>query len=158
MYALTKERDALKKGSEKLSEYSALIKEKDAIIKQVMEEGEVLASKQAELELSMKKLKQQVRGLEEDRNRLQSKLEAEQAEAEGQRRARIKAEREVVTVQEQAKADLEAQRAQAEALLGKAKSEQVGGVDHGGGGHAPAGSQWGICQRARICLGRLKHC
>lgn len=35
MYALTKERDALRKGSEKIADYSALIKEKDGIIKQV---------------------------------------------------------------------------------------------------------------------------
>jgi hypothetical protein len=35
VYALTKERDALRKGSEKIADYSALIKEKDGIIKQV---------------------------------------------------------------------------------------------------------------------------
>ncbi len=35
VYAISKERDALKKGSEKINEYSGLIKEKDAIIKQV---------------------------------------------------------------------------------------------------------------------------
>ena len=61
VYALTKERDALRKGSEKLADYSATIREKDAIIKQVMEEGERLAAKQAELEGNMRKLRQQVR-------------------------------------------------------------------------------------------------
>lgn len=35
VYALTKERDALKRGNEKLSDYNALLKEKDDIIKQV---------------------------------------------------------------------------------------------------------------------------
>lgn len=39
MYALTKERDALKRGNEKLSDFSALIKEKDGIIKQVSKQG-----------------------------------------------------------------------------------------------------------------------
>ena len=35
MYALTKERDALKRGSDKLSGMDDLVREKDAIIKQV---------------------------------------------------------------------------------------------------------------------------
>lgn len=35
VYALTKERDALKRGNEKLADYSSLLKEKDGIIKQV---------------------------------------------------------------------------------------------------------------------------
>lgn len=35
VYALTKERDALKRGTEKLADYGALLKEKDEIIKQV---------------------------------------------------------------------------------------------------------------------------
>jgi hypothetical protein len=40
VYALTKERDALRKGAEKLADYGALIKEKDDIIKQVcVEQG-----------------------------------------------------------------------------------------------------------------------
>lgn len=39
VYALTKERDALRKGAEKLADYSALIKEKDDIIKQVRGSG-----------------------------------------------------------------------------------------------------------------------
>ena len=34
MYALTKERDALKRGNEKLGDYSNLLREKDEIIKQ----------------------------------------------------------------------------------------------------------------------------
>lgn len=35
VYALTKERDALKKGTEKLADYNALVVEKDEMIKQV---------------------------------------------------------------------------------------------------------------------------
>lgn len=35
VYAVSKERDALRKGAEKLADYGALIKEKDDIIKQV---------------------------------------------------------------------------------------------------------------------------
>lgn len=35
VYALTKERDALKRGNEKLGDYGNLIREKDEIIKQV---------------------------------------------------------------------------------------------------------------------------
>ncbi len=70
-----------------------------------------------------------MRTLEGDRDRLQAKLETEQGEAEAQRRARAKAEREVGAAQEQAGAELEAQKQQFEALLNKAKAEQVG---HGG--------------------------
>ncbi|GAX82954.1 hypothetical protein CEUSTIGMA_g10381.t1 [Chlamydomonas eustigma] len=130
VYALTKERDALKKGSEKLTEYSSLMKEKDAIIKQVLEEGEALASKQAELELNIKKLKQQLRSVESDRDRLQAKLEAEQMEAETQRKGRAKAERELVASHEQSKAELEIQRAQYEGLLEKSRAEQADAEEH----------------------------
>ncbi len=42
VYALTKERDALRKGSEKIADYSALIKEKDGIIKQVIRDSSQL--------------------------------------------------------------------------------------------------------------------
>ncbi len=35
VYALSKERDALKRGTEKLADYGALLKEKDGIIRQV---------------------------------------------------------------------------------------------------------------------------
>ena len=96
-----------------------------------MEEGEALAGKQAELEGSTKKLRGQLRALEGDRDRLQSKLEAEAAEAETQRKARAKAEREAVGGREVAQGELEAQRVQFEAMLQKAKAEQVGG--RGGG-------------------------
>ena len=99
--------------------------------RQVMEEGEALAGKQAELEGMTKKLRGQLRALEGDRDRLQSKLEAEAAEAETQRKARAKAEREAVGGREVAQGELEAQRAQFEAMLQKAKAEQVGGWEGG---------------------------
>ena len=40
MYALTKERDALRREQSKRSDAAALLKEKDEIINQVMAEGE----------------------------------------------------------------------------------------------------------------------
>jgi hypothetical protein len=100
VYALTKERDALKRGTEKLADYGALLKEKDEIIKQVcsyctgaacgcgdglpykeetcshshvchqvMEEGEKLASRQAELEASLRKVRGQLKEAEAERDR-----------------------------------------------------------------------------------------
>lgn len=74
MYALTKERDALKKGSEKLADYGALIKEKDGIIKQVMEEGEKLSRKQVDIEGAMKKLRVQLQGTEAERDKLLARV------------------------------------------------------------------------------------
>lgn len=91
----------------------------------MMEEGEALAGKQAELESTLRKVRQQVRSLEGDRERLQAKLEAEAAEAETQRKARGKAEREAAGGREAAQGELEVQRAQFEALLQKAKADQV---------------------------------
>jgi predicted ATP-dependent protease len=94
---LTKERDALKRGTEKLADYGALLKEKDEIIKQVrpcmhsstgalntccyadhmarlcccqvMEEGEKLAGRQAELEASLRKVRGQLKEAEAERDR-----------------------------------------------------------------------------------------
>lgn len=42
MYALTKERDALRREQNKRNDAAALLKEKDEIINQVMAEGKVM--------------------------------------------------------------------------------------------------------------------
>ena len=53
---------------------------------QVMEEGEKLAGKQAEMEAGMRKLRQQTSALEAERDKLAAKLAAEQAESAGLRK------------------------------------------------------------------------
>ncbi|OMO66672.1 Sugar/inositol transporter [Corchorus olitorius] len=60
VYALTKERDTLRREQNKKSDAAALLKEKDEIINQVMAEGEELSKKQAAQEAQMRKLRAQV--------------------------------------------------------------------------------------------------
>ncbi|GLI69265.1 hypothetical protein VaNZ11_013798, partial [Volvox africanus] len=125
VYALTKERDALRKGAEKLADYGALVKEKDDIIKQVMDEGEKLSKKQVELESIIKRLRGQLTAVEAERDKLATRLAAEESGAAELRRVKAKLEKELVAAGEQAKADLESQREHFELLLQKAKSDQV---------------------------------
>ncbi|GIL86742.1 hypothetical protein Vretifemale_14987, partial [Volvox reticuliferus] len=125
VYALTKERDALRKGAEKLADYGALVKEKDDIIKQVMDEGEKLSKKQVELESIIKRLRSQLTAVEAERDKLATRLAAEESGAAELRRVKVKLEKELVAAGEQAKADLDSQREHFELLLQKAKSDQV---------------------------------
>ncbi|KVH97984.1 TATA element modulatory factor 1 DNA binding, partial [Cynara cardunculus var. scolymus] len=60
VYALTKERDTLRREQNKKSDAAALLKEKDEIITQVMAEGEALSKKQAAQESQIRKLRAQV--------------------------------------------------------------------------------------------------
>ncbi|MBA0748977.1 hypothetical protein Gogos_002947, partial [Gossypium gossypioides] len=60
VYALTKERDTLRREQNKKSDAAALLKEKDEIINQVMAEGEELSKKQAAQEAQIRKLRAQV--------------------------------------------------------------------------------------------------
>ncbi|MBA0864530.1 hypothetical protein Goshw_003927 [Gossypium schwendimanii] len=76
VYALTKERDALRREQNKKSDAAALLKEKDEIIKQVMAEGEELSKKQATQESLIRKLRAQIRELEEEKKGLTTKLQA----------------------------------------------------------------------------------
>lgn len=124
VYALTKERDALKRGNEKLGDYGNLLREKDDIIKQVMAEGERLAGKQAELESTLKKLRQQMKDSETERTRLASKLADEEAASEGLRKAKSKLERDITALLAQHKAELDAQRQEYDAALQKARADQ----------------------------------
>ncbi|EFJ48636.1 hypothetical protein VOLCADRAFT_90809 [Volvox carteri f. nagariensis] len=125
VYALTKERDALRKGSEKLADYGALVKEKDDIIKQVMDEGEKLSKKQVELEGIIKRLRGQLSATEGERDKVAGRLAAEEAAVGELKRVRAKLEKDLLAAAEQSKADLEAQKEHFEMLLNKARSDQV---------------------------------
>ncbi|KAJ6792383.1 golgin candidate 5 [Iris pallida] len=59
VYALTRERDTLRREQSKKSDATALLKEKDEIICQVMAEGEELSKKQAAQESTIRKLRAQ---------------------------------------------------------------------------------------------------
>ncbi|XP_039004671.1 golgin candidate 5-like, partial [Hibiscus syriacus] len=78
VYSLTKERDTLRKEHNKKSDAAALLKEKNEIIKQVMAEGEELSKKQATQEALIRKLRAQIREIEEEKKGLTTKLQAEE--------------------------------------------------------------------------------
>ncbi|XP_038713716.1 golgin candidate 5 [Tripterygium wilfordii] len=82
VYALTRERDTLRREQNKKSDAAALLKEKDEIITQVMAEGEELSKKQAAQEATMRKLRAQIRELEEEKKGLTTKLQVEENKVE----------------------------------------------------------------------------
>ncbi|KAJ6700770.1 GOLGIN CANDIDATE 5 [Salix koriyanagi] len=82
VYALTKERDTLKREQNKKSDAAALLKEKDEIINQVMAEGEELSKKQAVQESTIRKLRAQMRELEEEKKGLMTKVQVEENKVE----------------------------------------------------------------------------
>ncbi|CAI9779974.1 unnamed protein product [Fraxinus pennsylvanica] len=86
VYALTKERDTLRREQNKKIDAAALLKEKDEIITQVMAEGEELSKKQAAQESQMRKLRAQIRELEEEKKGLLTKLQVEENKVESIKR------------------------------------------------------------------------
>ncbi|KAL8056153.1 hypothetical protein ABFX02_04G100900 [Erythranthe guttata] len=86
VYALTKERDTLRREQNKKSDAAALLKEKDEIITQVMAEGEELSKKQAAQESQIRKLRAQIREFEEEKKGLLTKLQIEENKVENIKR------------------------------------------------------------------------
>ncbi|XP_074275997.1 golgin candidate 5 [Silene latifolia] len=82
VYALTKERDTLRREQNKRTDAAALLKEKDEIITQVMAEGEELSKKQAAQEAQIRKLRAQVREMDEEKKSLIAKLQLEENKIE----------------------------------------------------------------------------
>lgn len=82
VYALTKERDTLRREQSKRSDAAALLREKDEIINQVMAEGEQLSKKQAAQEAQIRKLRAQIRELEEEKKAFVTKLQLEESKVE----------------------------------------------------------------------------
>ncbi|KAG0499144.1 hypothetical protein HPP92_003835 [Vanilla planifolia] len=76
------ERDTLRREQNKRSDAAALLKEKDEIITQVMAEGEELSKKQAAQESTIRKLRAQIREMEEEKQRINSKLQVEETKSE----------------------------------------------------------------------------
>lgn len=91
-----------------------------------MGEGEKLSRKHAELETSLRKLRSSSSEVAADRDRLVSRLAAEEASSEVARKARSKAERDLAAAEAAAKSEVEAGREALEAAMAKAKVEQVG--------------------------------
>ncbi|KAK9831027.1 hypothetical protein WJX74_000545 [Apatococcus lobatus] len=125
VYAITKERDALRRGSDKLSSVNELIKEKDSIIQQVMEEGEKLSKKQLTQETTIRKLRGQIREMEAEQSKLGLRISSEEGKLEAASRARTQAEADAARLREEHRAELEGQRVHYTGLLAKANSAQA---------------------------------
>ncbi|AQK88388.1 Golgin candidate 5, partial [Zea mays] len=118
VYALTKERDTLRREQNKKSDAAALLKEKDEIINQVMAEGEELSKKQAAQEATIRKLRAQawtrtlryIREFEEEKQRLNSKIQVEEAKVESIKRDKMATEKLLQETIERNQTELAAQK------------------------------------------------
>ncbi|KAB2028997.1 hypothetical protein ES319_D05G134200v1 [Gossypium barbadense] len=110
VYALTKERDTLRREQNKKSDAAALLKEKDEIIKQVMAEGEELSKKQATQESLIRKLRAQIRELEEEKKGLTTKLQVEENKVESIKKDKTATEKLLQETIEKHQVELAAQK------------------------------------------------
>lgn len=110
VYALTKERDTLRREQSRKSDAAVLLKEKDEIISQVMAEGEELSKKQAAQESTIRKLRAQIRELEEEKQRLNSKLQVEETKVESIKRDKATTEKLLQETIERSQAELATQK------------------------------------------------
>ncbi|XP_008789324.2 golgin candidate 5 isoform X2 [Phoenix dactylifera] len=110
VYALTRERDTLRREHSRKSDAAALLKEKDEIINQVMAEGEELSKKQAAQEATIRKLRAQIREFEEEKQRLNSKLQVEESKVESIKRDKAATEKLLQETIERNQVELAAQK------------------------------------------------
>ncbi|KAK9677096.1 hypothetical protein RND81_11G120800 [Saponaria officinalis] len=110
VYALTKERDTLRREQNKRSDAAALLKEKDEIITQVMAEGEELSKKQAAQEAQIRKLRAQVREMDEEKKALVAKLQLEENKVENIKKDKAATEKVLEETIEKHQAELAAQK------------------------------------------------
>ncbi|CAL0308756.1 unnamed protein product [Lupinus luteus] len=125
VYALTKERDTLRREQNKKSDAAVLLKEKDEIITQVMAEGEELSKKQAAQESTIRKLRAQVRELEEEKKGLGTQLQVEENKVESIRRDKTATETLLEETIEKHQTELAAQKDYYANALAAAKEAEV---------------------------------
>ncbi|KAL9262239.1 Golgin putative 5-like protein [Drosera capensis] len=125
MYAVTKERDTLRRDQSKKSDAAALLKEKDEIISQVMAEGEELSKKQAAQEATIRKLRAQIRELEEEKKGLATKLQIEENKVESIKKDKAATEKVLQETIEKHQAELAAQKDYYTAALNAAKEAEA---------------------------------
>lgn len=125
VYALTKERDTLRREQNKKSDAAALLKEKDEIITQVMAEGEELSKKQAVQESTIRKLRAQIREFEEEKKGLTTKLQAEENKVESIKRDKAATEKFLQETVEKHQAELAAQKEHYTNALNAAKEAEA---------------------------------
>lgn len=124
VYALTRERDALRREQNKKSDAALLLKEKDEIISQVMAEGEELSKKQAIQESTIRKLRAQIREFEEEKQKLISKLQAEEAKVDSVIKEKAEIEKLLHETIEKNQAELAAQKEFYTSALNAAKEAE----------------------------------
>ncbi|KAL9244625.1 hypothetical protein vseg_018386 [Gypsophila vaccaria] len=110
VYALTKERDTLRREQNKRTDAAALLKEKDEIITQVMAEGEELSKKQAAQEAQIRKLRAQVREMDEEKKALVAKLQLEENKVENIKKDKAATEKVLQETIEKHQVELAAQK------------------------------------------------
>uniref|UniRef100_A0A6M2EXF7 TATA element modulatory factor 1 TATA binding domain-containing protein n=1 Tax=Populus davidiana TaxID=266767 RepID=A0A6M2EXF7_9ROSI len=125
VYALTKERDTLRREQNKKSDAAALLKEKDEIINQVMAEGEELSKKQATQESTIRKLRAQIRELEEEKKGLMTKVQVEENKVESIKKDKTATENLLQETIEKHQAELSAQKVYYTNALSAAKEAEA---------------------------------
>ncbi|XP_042476769.1 golgin candidate 5-like [Macadamia integrifolia] len=125
VYTLTKERDTLRREQSRKSDAAALLKEKDEIINQVMAEGEELSKKQAAQESQIRKLRAQIRELEEEKKGLITKLQVEESKVESIKRDKAATEKLLQETIEKHQAELAAQKEYFTHALNEAKEAEA---------------------------------
>ncbi|XP_024972266.1 golgin candidate 5-like isoform X2 [Cynara cardunculus var. scolymus] len=125
VYALTKERDTLRREQNKKSDAAALLKEKDEIITQVMAEGEALSKKQAAQESQIRKLRAQIREFEEEKKGLIAKLQVEENKVESIKKDKAATEKLLQETIEKNQAELATQKEYYTNALSAAKEAEA---------------------------------
>ncbi|MFS7980838.1 putative TATA element modulatory factor 1, TATA binding protein [Helianthus anomalus] len=125
VYALTRERDTLRREQNKKSDAAALLKEKDEIITQVMAEGEELSKKQAAQESTIRKLRAQIREIEEEKKGLITKLQVEESKVESIKRDKAATEKLLQETIEKNQAELATQKEYYTNALSAAKEAEA---------------------------------
>ncbi|KAL0429845.1 UNVERIFIED_CONTAM: Golgin candidate 5 [Sesamum radiatum] len=125
VYALTKERDTLRREQSKKSDAAALLKEKDEIITQVMAEGEELSKKQAAQESQIRKLRAQIRELEEEKKGLLTKLQVEENKVDSIKKDKAATEKLLQETVEKHQAELATQKEYYTNALSAAKEAEA---------------------------------
>ncbi|XP_050935491.1 golgin candidate 5-like [Cucumis melo] len=125
IYALTKERDSLRREQNRKSDVAALLKEKDEIINQVMAEGEELSKKQAAQESQIRKLRAQIRELEEEKKGLITKIQVEENKVDSIKRDKTATEKLLQETIEKHQTELAAQKEYYTTALTAAKEAEA---------------------------------
>ncbi|GAB2293529.1 hypothetical protein Dimus_027736 [Dionaea muscipula] len=125
VYALTKERDTLRREQNKKNDAAALLKEKDEIISQVMAEGEELSKKQAAQETTIRKLRAQIRELEEEKKGLITKVQVEENKVDSIKKDKAATEKLLQETIEKHQAELTTQKEYFTTALNVAKEAEA---------------------------------